>query len=155
MKQKSKSDMKFFSNNHLKRKTTSVMLALWLLAAASGVANACLLDAQESTSHGVVAETIDKAHASTVLHAQPVVAIYHGQEADTSRSQCLKVCDDGSQALQKKSAESDLTYPGPAFVVATLWDVATPVLLALPPREDLPLLIAGPSLQIRHSRWAL
>lgn len=139
--------MKSFSNNLIKRQTAWVMLALWLLAMASGVANACLLDAHEFTPLGIGAAPVEKAH--------PAVAIYHGEETNLSRAPCIKVCDDGSQALQKKSVESDLTGPGPAFVVATLWGVATPASLAVLPSDDPPALMAGLSLQIRYSRWAL
>ncbi len=139
--------MKPLSNNLIKRQTAWVMLALWLLAMASEVANACLLDAHEFTPQGIVASPVEK--------AQPAVAIYHGEETNLSRAPCIKVCDDGSQALQKKGMESDLTDPGPAFIVATLWGVATPVLLAVLPSDDPPILMAGLSLQIRYSRWAL
>ena len=139
--------MKSFSNNLIKRQTAWVMLALWLLAMASGVANASLLYAHQFPPQGIGAAPLEK--------AQPAVAIYHDEETNLSRAPCIKVCDDGSQALQKKTAKSDLTGPAPAFVVATLWGVATPALLAVLPSDDPPALTPGLSLQIRYSRWAL
>lgn len=155
MNQKSVSDMKFFSNNHLKRKTAWVMLTLWLLGLTSGVANACLLDANKSALHGTTAQSAGDVHAPTVRHVETPLASSHDDDTDTSRAPCLKFCDDGSQALHKKYAESDLTDPGPASVVVTLWGVAMPVVLAILSTDEPPPLMVGPSLQIRYSRWAL
>ena len=156
MNQKSASDMKFFSNSYIKRQTAWVMLALWLLALASGVANACLLDSHEPAHHGAaVAESLEKADAPIDPHTRRAVATSHDEDTDASRVPCLKVCDDGSQALQKKYTASDLTDRGPASLVATLWGVAPPALPAIRLTDELAPLRAGPFLRIRYSRWAL
>ncbi len=155
MNQKSVSEMKFFTNNHIKRKTAWVMLMLWLLALTSGVANACLLDANHSTSRGATAQSAKDGHAPAALQVETPLPSSHGDDTNASKVPCLKVCDDASQALQKKYAESDLTDRGPAFLVATLWGVAMPVVPTMIPTDDLPPLPVGPSLQIRYSRWAL
>ena len=45
--------MKLFSNPRAKRSTVFMVLLTWLFALASGVANACLLQAQETHAHSI------------------------------------------------------------------------------------------------------
>ena len=152
------STMKPFFNSRTKRNTAFVVLWVWLFALASGAANACLIQVEEMHDHGARA-----AHSHSLLakegHAIPVAHGHaipdHDSGLEASKSQCLKVCDDGSQSLPKQQLSFD-SIPAdlmPFFTVA--WTTATPVVQARglivtqhPPDP-------GPSIRISLARLAL
>ena len=139
--------MKPLFNSRTKRNSAFVVLAVWLFALASGVANACLIQAREMQANGSVSAHSSLAgsgHAISTVHVDAIAQHEPGIEA--SKSQCLKVCDDGSQSLQKQQAGFDLTHPGLAPLLAVAWSTATPVVSALglgvfhrPPAPGLPI----------------
>ena len=148
--------MKPLFNSRTKRNTAFVVLLVWLFALASGVANACLIQAREIGGHGSPAAHSSAAgngHAHLAFHVDAIAQHEPGLVA--SKSQCLKVCDDGSQSLPKQQADFDLTHPGLAPLLAVAWSTATPVVSALgltvfqrPPDLGLPI-------RVRLSRLAL
>ena len=89
--------MKLFSNTRTKPKTAFVVLLMWLFALASGLANACLLEAHVSHSHVATAGYSGAAHASTLLTAHARAVAGHDHDSYTAEASNLKVCDDGSQ----------------------------------------------------------
>ena len=148
--------MKPLFNSRTKRDTAFVVLAVWLFALASGVANACLIQAREMQANGSV-----PAHSSPARNGQAISAVHvdaiaqHEPGLEASKSQCLKVCDDGSQSLPKQQVGFDLTHPGLAQLLAVVWSTSTPVVSALglavfqrPPVPGLPI-------RVRLSRLAL
>ncbi len=147
--------MKFFANTRIKRNTAFVVLLVWLFALASGVANACLLEAPEphSTAAKGSPATTSQAPAELVAHAGASTG-HHG-DTDSTRESCLKVCDDGTHTLPKAYSGVDHTDPGPAPLVATLWTGSRHVVSAPGRVDDLALPIAGPPLRVRYSRLAL
>ena len=147
------SDMKLLPNAYARRKIAFVMLAVWLFAMASGVANACLLKTTEIGSHWAAPGSMETAHTSAALPGHASVAPY-GADSDTSKAPCLKACDDRSQAMQKHHPGGDLNDPGLAPLRVIDWIASTPS--ASTPRR-----IAGhqpslaePPLRVRYSRWA-
>ena len=139
--------MKPLFNSRTKRNTAFVVVLVWLFALASGVANACLIQAREIDGHGSPAAHSSPAgngHAISTVHVDAIAQHEPGLAA--SKSQCLKVCDDGSQSLPKQQAGFDLTHPGLAPQLAVAWSTATPVVSALgltvfqrPPDTGLPI----------------
>src|SRR3990167_2629377 len=123
--------MKLFSNTRTKRNTAFVVVVMWVFALASGVANACLLEAH--VGHSLVATAGDSAaaHASALLpgHARAVAG--HDDDSSTAEAPSLKVCDDGSQSLAKLDLTLAQTDPGPALLVALLWSATAPIRAAL------------------------
>ena len=148
--------MKPLFSSSTKRSTAFVVLLVWLFALASGVANACLIQARDMHGHGSLAaysSAAEKGHAASAVLGDPIPKHDSGLEA--SKSQCLKICDDGSQSLPSQPASFDLTHPGLAPLLAVAWSTATPVVSALglaafqrPPDPGLPI-------RVRLSRLAL
>lgn len=126
------SDMKPFFNNRTIRGTALLVVLTLLFAAASGVANACLLDARGTRGHGSLEDSLVTKAATSTAHAGAVAG--HDADPDTSARLCLKVCDDGSQSLLKQSG-FDLLDPAQAPIVAMVWSVAAPV-VSMFSRED-------------------
>lgn len=148
--------MKPLFYSRTKRNTALLVLWVWLFALASGVANACLIQANEMRGHGPLVEhssAAEKAHVISVAHIGTISEYGFGLEE--SKSQCLKVCDEGSQSLPKKQADLDLTHPVLALPPAVTWTNATgmasaPGLVAFQPHP-----LPGLSIRVRLSRLAL
>ena len=119
--------MKLFSTTRTKRNTAFFAMLVWLLALASGIANAC----------------------------QARAAAGHGHDADTLKAPCLKLCDDESRSLPKQESGAAQTDPGPAPLLVILWIAATEV--GAPPArvEDRRPLAPGLPLRLRYVRLAL
>ena len=147
--------MKPLFNSRTKRNTAFAVLLVWLFALASGVANACLIQAREIDGHGSPAHPSAARSGHAHLAVDVAAIAQHGPGLEASKSQCLKVCDDGSQSLQKQQAGLDLAHPGLTPLLAVAWSTATPVVSALgltvfqrPPDPGLPI-------RVRLSRLAL
>ena len=148
--------MKPFSNTRTKRSTALVMLLVWLFALASGVANACLLEARGTHSHGApVTQSSATEAASGISAGHAGVIASHDAGADASRAACLKVCDDDSQSLPKQQSSFDLTDPGLALFVAVAWTAAVLDLSAPSRTNDLGHRVPGLPIRTRFSRLAL
>ena len=71
--------MKLFSNPRAERSTVFMVLLAWLFGLASGVANACLLQAQETHAHSIAAaEFFGIAHATAPWPAHAGAVANHG-----------------------------------------------------------------------------
>ncbi len=148
-------NMKFFADTRTKRNTAFAMLLVWVFALASGVANACSLEAPDhhaTAAKGSAATTI-QAPAELVAHLDATAG--HDDDADSTKESCLKVCDDGTHTLLKGYSGADHTDPGPPPLVTTLWTGSLPVVSAPRRADDLAIPILGPPLRVRYSRLAL
>ena len=132
-----------------------MVLLVWLFALASGVANACLLEAHGTHSHVATAGTSATAHAPAVLAGHAGAVAGRGNDSDTSKAPCLKVFDDGSHSLPKPHSGVDQTEPGLSPFVAVLWTAATPVVSAPRRMDDLQPPTPGLPFRVRYSRLAL
>lgn len=146
--------MKFFSNIHAKRNIILMVLLAWVFALASGVANACLLEARETHSHTVTAEFSEAADESVIFpgHAG---AVADGVGESHSKAPCLKVCDDGSRSLTKQDSTVAQNDPGPAFLVMTLWGTIAPVIPTLRQIDNEQPATPALPIRIRFSRLAI
>ena len=127
-----------FSNIRSKRSTAFVVLLVWLFALASGVANACLLESRTTHGHETsVTHSSSEKEVPSISAGHTGVIAGHGADSDTARAPCLKVCEDGSQSLNKTRSGVDSADPGPAPLVRLVWTVAAPPLLARKPVEQL------------------
>lgn len=152
--------MKLFSNTFAKRNTAILVLLVllvWLFALASGVANACLLEARGTHAYGATAGYSEAAHAPGVSpgHAGAVADRDHANASYASSATCLKACGDGTYSVPKPDLTATQTDPGPALLVAVLWTAATPV-VSPPSRMDhvQPSAPERP-IRVRYSRLAL
>jgi hypothetical protein len=143
-------------NSRTKRHTAFVVLMVWLFAIGSGVANACLIQAREIPGHGAVtahSAADEKGHSVSATHVGAISR--HDSGVEGSKSQCLQVCDDGSQSPPKQTTGFDLNHPVLAPLLAPAWTPAAPAVLALglaafalPPDPGRPI-------RVRLSRLAL
>jgi hypothetical protein len=122
--------MKPFFTSRTKRNTAFVVLWVWLFALASGAANACLIQAEDRHDHGSWAahshsSAAEEGHAISAVHGDAIQDHDSGLEA--SKSQCLKVCNDGSQSLPKQQVGFDSTHPVLPPLLAVAWIGATPL----------------------------
>lgn len=151
--------MKPFSNHRAKRSTALMALLVWLLALASGMANACLLEAPGGHSHDAANHASNAHHAHTLDgHAVTVDGDGDGDDADRdeSREPCLKVCDDGASAQVKLQAGVDLTDPGRVAPLNAFTRNTGTSIVSIPNRyEILQVPIVGPPCRVRYSRLAL
>ena len=147
-----------FSTNHAKRTTAIVALVIWLFALASGMANACLLEAPAAHVHA------RSGHAFTavaqVATADEVAELqaddhHHPEGDDASKDACVKTCDSGSNAPAKLKIGFDSTNPATAFLVTTVQPVAMPVTSTRRRLNDMRRPVDGPPLRVRYSRLAL
>ena len=135
--------MKFFSNSCTKRNTAFAMLFVWLFALASGVANACLLEAPLTHSHVVTPVTDhDDDHV-------------HDHDSHASKAPCLKACDDGSHSLFKQNSGVDQIDPGSAPLITVLWTAAARLVPAPHRMDDLQPPSPGQPFRVRYSRLTL
>ena len=145
------------SNTRVKRHAASVVLFVWLFALASGIANACLLEAHAIHRHGIAVT-----HAAEAPEAPGVSAGHAGSDADhaagshPSKAPCLKVCDDGAQSLVKQGAGLDVSQPGlaPAFMNSWTGPTASGALAPGWVRDFVPPIPRVP-IRVQFSRLAL
>ncbi len=130
-------NMKFFADTRTQRNTAFLVLLVWLFALASGVANACFLEAPAGP------------------HAHPVASAGHHDDSNNAKESCLKVCADGTQTVPKVYSCVDHTDPGPASLFTTLWAEAMDVVAAPRRMDALAIPIVGPPLRVRYSRLVL
>ena len=137
--------MKLLSRTTASRKTASLMLAAWLFVLASGVANACLL---EAPNHGGRQSSSESSHI-TGHTAAPA----HDSEP-SSKVPCLKACDEGSQALQGSNG-MDSVEPGAPSLAGILWTRPAPLSARHWSGFDTQPSLSDPPERINFSRWAL
>ena len=127
--------MKLLSNTRAKRNTAFMVLLVWLFALASGVANACLLEARQTHSHIAIAASSEAAHASVILPGH-TGAVADGIGESHFKAPCLKVCDDGTRSFPKQDSTVAQNDPGPALLVGILWGTVAPVVPTLRQIDD-------------------
>ena len=147
--------MKFFADTRTKRNTAFAMLLVWLFALASGVANACFLEVPGLHARAAQESVETASHAPTELLAHLGAPAGHHDKPGSTKESCLKVCDDGMNAVVKAYAGFDHTDPGPATLVTTLWIGSAPIVSAPRRLNDLAIPIVGPPIRVRYSRLAL
>jgi len=147
--------MNFFTETRTKRNTAFVVLLVMLFALASGVANACLLN--WSDPHPTESNVWRIPTSQTTVESVALLGSITGHEddSDVSEDSCLKVCDEGANALTKVHSGGEKKDPGLAPWFATLWtgsqqlvSASRRVVEAATPIADLPL-------RVRYSRLAL
>lgn len=147
--------MRPFSNTHTKRHTVFLVLLVWLFALASGVANACLLEARQTHSHIATAASSEAAtHASVILPGHTGV-VAGGVDESHFKAPCLKVCDDGSRSFPKLDSTVTQADPGPALPVLILWNAVTPLVPALRHRNHEQPATPELPVRVRFSRLAI
>lgn len=147
-------NMNPFSHQRTKHNTTLVALLVWLFALASGMANACLLEAPGKHPHVAAAHSAEPPHTHvTTGHGAAVDDDVDDQ--DSSKESCLKACDDGANAQVKFQAGVDLTDPGLAPFVVIAWNAATAVASVSARCEILQVPIVGPPFRTLYSRLTL
>ena len=147
--------MKFFANTGTKRNTAFAVLLVWLFALASGVANACFLEAPQLHSMAAKGSAPTTSQAPAELVAHPGAPASPHDDSNSTKESCLKVCDDGTHTLFKAGSGVDHTDPGPPPLVTTLW-TGSPHVVSAPRRlDDLAIPILGPPFRVRYSRLAL
>lgn len=139
--------MKLFNARTL-RGATFVVLLGWFFGLASGVANACLLEAREGHHPGAL-ETNEMSIGAVAVIAS------HGDGSDASRARCLKFCDDGSNFLVKQQSTFDLTDSGHAPFLVGAWPVMTTAASPLVRDAALRRPPPGPPIRVRFSRLLL
>ena len=147
--------MKFFPDTRTRRNTAFVVLLMWLFALASSVAKACLLESYEPHSRAAKKSAATAGQVPTELLAQMGTDAGHRDNSEGTKEACLKVCDDGTNTLPKAYAGVDVTDPGPALLIATLWAGAGNVVPVPHRMDDLAIPLVGPPLRVRYSRLAL
>ena len=148
--------MKLFSSKRNQRNTAFVVLMLWTFAMASGAANACLLEANDTHSQ---VHMVDATKATSALdsHHEHVHTEIDGDHAaaDGSKAPCQKFCSDESKVMTKQHFGLDQSDPGPAPLVVVLWVAAEPTVHTFMRRGGMPPLPLPLPLRVRYSRMAL
>ena len=133
-----------------------MVLLVWLFALASGVVNACLLEARETHQQVAAAAFFDAPQVSVLLsdHAGAVA-----DESDVGESHpkapCLKVCDDGSRSFPNQVLKAAHADPGPAFPVLVLWRTTALDVPALRQTDDEQPALPELPIRVRFSRLAI
>lgn len=148
--------MKLFSNTCARRNTALIVLLVWLFALASGVVNACLLEARETHSHVVTTGPSEAAYVTAIApgHAGAVADGANSNRSSFNAS-CLKACDDGSRSLPKLALTVAQPDPGPAPLVAVLWTTVAPVVAVLRQLDVMQPITSELPIRVRYSRLAL
>ena len=119
--------MKSFFCRHAQRKVAAAMVSVWLFATASGLVNACQLEAPDSHFHAARAEQAEHQHGiapaanAIAVAGQAHVDEDHDRDSKNFKAPCLKVCDDSSRSVIKQSVCVDHIDPGSAPLIAVLW----------------------------------
>lgn len=143
-------------NSRIKRKTAFVVLFVWLFALVSGVANACWIQTTEMRVHESLTVYPSSAKDANVDAAANEGAISkHDSGLSTSKSQCLKVCDDGSQPSPKQKVGFDLTDPILVPLHAVAWKSVPPAISAFDQAVSQRCLSPEQPIRVRLSRLAL
>ncbi len=147
--------MKFLADTRTKRNTALAVLLVWLFALASGVANACFLEAHEPRGMAVKELTQPPSHAPAGLLAPLEARAGHHDDSNSTKESCLKVCNDGTHTLPKAGSGVDHNDPGPAPWISTLWTGSSQGVSAPRRVDESAIPIFGPPLRVRYSRLAL
>ena len=148
--------MKPFANRRVRCNTAFAMLLMWLFALASGVANACLLEAREThTPESSVTHLLKagEVHGMSAAHAVAAETDHGG--SGVSKAPCLKVCDDSSKSLVNQQSGFDQAGAAHAPLVAAAWVSAIPGDARLIQAASFRRPDPGPPIRVLFSRLAL
>jgi len=145
-------------NNRTRRNAACAMLFVWLFALASGLVNACVLEAHGARGHGSALSqsfATDTAPGMAGGHAEGLT--HDDADADTglAKVSCLKTCDDSFQTLLKHASCVDLADPGLAPFVAAACAAEVHIAAAPGRAHDFRLPERGPPIRVLFSRLAL
>ena len=146
------------SNSRNRRHTAWMMLLVWLFTLASGAANACVLEARGSHSHG--APTVHLAATDVGIetapgHAARTAHDEHDTDTEPTKESCLKACDAGLQSLLKQPPSLDSPHLALAPFTTTAWAAELDVSALVGRAHDLRLPEHGPPVRVLFSRLAL
>jgi hypothetical protein len=147
-----------FSTIHVKRNTAFMALLIWLFALASGIANACLLEAPQAHVHARsehASNEVDRVGPASEVTKLQSVEHHHHENDDVSKDACVKTCDSGSNTPTKVKSSFDSTNQGTAFLVTTAQPFITPGRSTRRRLDDTRRPVEGPPLRVRYSRLAL
>ncbi|MDP2818866.1 MAG: hypothetical protein Q8O29_11455 [Polaromonas sp.] len=147
--------MKLLSSTFAKRNTAFMVLLVWVFALASGVANACLLEARGTHGHPTATSHAGSAATPAISAGHAGAVVGHDENPNSSRAPCLKACEDIAQSLPKQDLTAAHTDPGPAPLVSVLWTAATPVVPAFRQLDRVRPLAPERPIRLRYSRLAL
>ncbi|MGC1172435.1 hypothetical protein [Polaromonas sp.] len=145
--------MKFSFSSRTKRHTALLVLLGWLFALASGVANACLLEAR--VTHAYAASVEGSATAQALVSPGHAEVEADNDDSHGARALCLKVCDDGARSLSKQDLTAFQADPGPAPLMSIFWTPLTPVATTHQGWNGVRPSIAERPVRVRYSRLAL
>lgn len=145
--------MKHYFSTRAKRHTALLVLLGWLFALASGVANACLLEAR--VTHAYAASVEGAATAQVLVSPGHAEVVADHEDPHAARALCLKVCDDSARSLSKQDLTAFQADPGPAPLMSILWTALTPVATTLRQWSGVGPAFAERPVRVRYSRLAL
>ena len=146
------------SNSRTRRDTALVMLLVWLSTLASGAANACVLEARGSHSHGAPAvhlSVTDVGPETAPGHAAGTAHDEHDTDTQPTIESCLTACDAGSQSLLKQPFSLDWPHFEPALFAVTAWAAEPDGSTLLGRAHSLRIPEHGPPARVLFSRLAL
>lgn len=144
--------MKHLSHASFTRNTAVVVLLLWVFALASGVANACLLEAHDVHPHTDVMEAVEDIATSEFAHGK-TVEIDH--KTDRSKTPCQNFCDEESKLLIKQHYSGSQPDLAPVSLIAVLWNSSGTTRLENLRKTDTQPAAYGLALRVRYSRLTL
>jgi len=147
--------MKLFFNTRPRRNTAFMVLLAWLFALASGVANACLLEARQTHSHAATAAFSEAAARAFAILPGHTGAVADGVGEQHFKAPCLKVCDDGTRTFPKQVGAVAQNDAGPAPLVQVLWGKVAPGISTLRHMDALQPATPELPIRVRFSRLAI
>lgn len=144
--------MKHLSHASFTRNTAVVVLLLWVFALASGVANACLLEAHDVYPRTDVMEAVEGIATSEFAHGK-AVEIDH--KTDHSKTPCQNFCDEESKLLIKQHYSGSQPDLAPVSLIAVLWNSSGTTRLENLCKTDTQPAAYGLALRVRYSRLTL
>ena len=152
--------MTTLSTTRANRISAFSMLLIWIFGLMSGVANACLLEAEAPSAivHSALQQApLHEKHISSVKQS-PAVAVLEtlaqADDAHTSKQPCLKVCDDSSRSLPNKYPAVQID-PGLPIAAAVLWSLVEPIDLSYKQPSSAQRVASHVPLRHRLARLAL
>lgn len=147
--------MKLLSNIRSKRSIAFIALLVWVFALASGVANACLLEARGNHLLVAAAGVSDATHAPAISPGHAGAIADHGDDSPASKASCLKAGADGEYSVPTPKLPTVQIDLAAAPLVAVLWTETVPVVLPFSRIDEMRRTISERPLRIRYSRLAL
>lgn len=156
--------MTFASSRRRKHHIALAMLAVWVFALLSGVANACLTEPHGEPAHTGLHSSRPDHPAQTPQHALTAPALtqaqhtvdHHHPDQHPDKAPCQKSCDESSQTLLKQMPKLDTPDLQPTLISSR----PCPGLALQAPNVTGGTLVAGipppsPPLRLQFSRLAL